>query len=149
MTSSGAIAPSLLLAVISLLVYQPLAGQTPDSTLLRSAQDALLSTLDSTASGLTLAEWLARLGGDPVTAVRWELNDCGEGGDGRAAPTCVEGHVTLAPDTSVTVDVIVVGLDGTPAPHPELFSLTAARGADVTFVNTFREMEELVGRRSP
>jgi hypothetical protein len=53
------------------------------------------------------------------------MNDCGEGGDGRAAPTCVEAILALTKDSSAHASLIVLGIDGTPS-APKIWMLYVA-----------------------
>lgn len=59
------------------------------------------------------------------------VNDCGEGGDGRAAPTCVEAIVALGPDSTAHASPIVAGLDGNPV-TPAVWMLYRIAGPSVT-----------------
>ena len=133
-------------ATFLLLIGSPLHGQIPDSALVRIAQEVSLATLDPTAPSVSLAQWLAQLGRVPLTALQWEVNDCGEGGDGRPAPTCVEGRLVFAPDTAVAVDVIVLGLDGAPADRLALFMLYGQQGTRITWLKSLPDLEALVGQ---
>ncbi len=71
-----------------------------------------VASLDSTLPAVPFEEWLADLGGVAVSAIKWEINDCGEGGDGREAPTCVEAILGLAGDTTAHASLVVTGIDG-------------------------------------
>ena len=42
------------------------------------------------------------------------VNDCGEGGDGRQARTCVEAILGLAADTTAHASISVLDVDGKP-----------------------------------
>jgi hypothetical protein len=83
--------------------------------LIARVQRTPASALDSTLPAVPLAQWLSGLRSNPAPMIRWEVNDCGEGGDGNAAPTCVEATLDLAPDTTAHLSVAVLGVDGRPA----------------------------------
>ena len=110
------------------------------------AQRVLVSSLDSGFPRLPLGEWLARLPGGSAAAIRWETNDCGEGGDGLAAPTCVEALLQLAPDTTAHLSLIVAGLDGAPG-APAIWMLYAATGSSDTSFKRLADWAAYVRRR--
>ena len=83
----------------------PLAAQQPDR--IARAQRTIVATLDSTLPTVSFEQWLVQTAGVPASAIRWEVNDCGEGGDGLAAPTCVEAALDLASDTAAHVSLIL------------------------------------------
>ena len=116
----------------------PTVAQQPD--LVRLAQRVPVSSLDSTFPPVAFERWLAQVGNRSKDAIRWEVNDCGEGGDGLAAPTCVEAVFDLAPDTTAHASLIVAGTDGTPG-KPAIWILSAAAG---TSVITFTRLPEWV-----
>ena len=73
----------------------------------------------------TLERWIARVVIRPVT---WEVNGCGEGGDGRVAPTCVE----IASDApKMALSFALVDRVGRPV-SPQLFygSIRLRNGAE-------------------
>ncbi|HEY6948925.1 MAG TPA: hypothetical protein VI297_08935 [Gemmatimonadales bacterium] len=104
-------------------------AQQPE--LVQLAQQVPVSSLDSTLPPIAFEPWLARLLGGSRSAIRWEVNDCGEGGDGLAAPTCVEAILGLAPDTAAHASLIVAGTDGMPG-KPAVWLLYATGGNSMT-----------------
>jgi hypothetical protein len=98
-----------------------------DTALIRTTRRVTVASLDSTQPKLAFEEWLARLGRVPRSTIHWEVNDCGEGGDGLAAPTCVEAGLELAPDTAAYASLLVATLDGSPA-RPAIWMLFARTG---------------------
>jgi hypothetical protein len=97
-----------------------------------------VASLDSTLPAVPLERWLADVRGIPVSAIRWEVNDCGEGGDGREAPTCVEAILTLGADTTAHASLIVAGIDGKPG-NAEIWDLSVGAGYSFTGFKTLRE----------
>ena len=116
----------------------PAVAQQPG--LVRSAQRVPVSSLDSTFPTLSFERWLEQVGDRSREAIRWEVNDCGEGGDGLAAPTCVEAAFDLAPDTTAHASLIVAGTDGTPG-TAAIWILYATTGTSIT---TFQGLPEWV-----
>ena len=129
---------SVALFVVGSAAAVPAVGQQPE--LVRLAQGVLVSSLDSTFPTVAFGRWLAQVGHLSSDAIRWEVNDCGEGGDGLAAPTCVEAALDLAPDTIAHASLIVAGTDGTPG-KPAIWILYATTGASTT---TFKRLPEWV-----
>lgn len=138
-----------LLPLAAVLGLPPSAAAlAQDSAFIALARRASVSTLDSAYARVPFDDWFAELGGFPKTAIQWEVNDCGEGGDGRPAPTCVEARIELARDTSVSVSLVVAGLDGTAAP-PQIWMLYAREAGTVTALPKFRDLVAYVRRRLP
>ena len=108
---------------------RPTLAQQPE--LVRLAQHVPVSLLDPTCPAIAFERWLAEVAGRSPAAIRWEVNDCGEGGDGLAAPTCVEAVVALAGDTTAQASLVVAGIDGT-ATKPAIWLLSATAGNSVT-----------------
>jgi hypothetical protein len=131
------------LAAILFLTSLPLHGQTRDEALIRAVKEIPANALDPTLPGnggsLPFSRFLAIMTRVPIAALQWEVNDCGEGGDGRKAPTCVEVHAELAPDTSVSVSVSVLDTNGNPGP-PGLFMMSVKKGSSETSVKSLREL---------
>jgi hypothetical protein len=103
-----------------------------------------VSTLEFGAPQTTLVQWLARLAGNAATEITWETNDCGEGGDGRAAPTCVEGKVLLGAGTTASVSVAVADTQGRPTDKPSLYMVYLKSGQKVTFAKSLKDLEAIV-----
>jgi hypothetical protein len=120
-------------------------AQEPE--LVRRAQDASLSTLEPNAANVTLAQWLSRLGGGSPGSVEWEVNDCGEGGDGRQSPVCVEGRVTIGTGLVASVSVIVVALSGQPVSPSSIWMMYVSDGQRVELAKTTGELESLIDQR--
>jgi hypothetical protein len=78
--------------------------------LITAAKRVPAAALDSTLPAVPFERWLASV--RPTATIEWEVNDCGEGGDGRDAPTCVEAILHLKGDTTAHASLIVAGLDG-------------------------------------
>ena len=128
-----------ILAAAVLTASTGAVAHAQDSLLIASAQRAAVSTLDSGYARTPLSRWLERAGRLPASAIRWEVNDCGEGGDGRKAPTCVEARFAIGKDT-IGVSLIVTGLDGIRTP-PKVFMLVVQQGERVIFFKTLRDLE--------
>ena len=118
------------------------AGQQPEVQL---ARRVLVSSLDSTFPSVRLGRWLAELPGRPPNTVQWETNDCGEGGDGLEAPTCVEAVLQVAPDATAHLSLVITGTDGTPGP-PAIWMLYGIAGDSIINFKALREWAAYVRR---
>ena len=103
------------------LVTEALAQDTP---LIERARGVSVASLDSSFAAKPFERWLKTLRRLPPSTLQWEVNDCGEGGDGLEAPTCVEAILELAPETTAHASLIMAGLDGTPS-APAIWMLYA------------------------
>jgi hypothetical protein len=132
------------LAAAVLVASSAAAMNAPqEAALVRLAQRVRVSSLDSTLPATDLARWLAAQTAVDRSAIRWEVNDCGEGGDGRTAPTCVEAAVDLAANTTASVSLLVAARDGARV-KPAIYSLSTLTGHDVTFFKTLHEWSAFV-----
>ena len=113
-----------------------------------AAKQTPVASLDSTLPQVPLAQWLVQLRGNPATPVGWEVNDCGEGGDGNVAPTCVEASVPLGRDTALA-SLVVAGTDGTPASQLIVWYLTVGSGDSYTSFKTLHEWAASVRAHRP
>lgn len=107
-----------------------------------------VASLDSTFPAVPFEKWLAELRGVPSSAITWEVNDCGEGGDGRVAPTCVEAILTLTADTTAHASLVVAGTDGTRS-KPAIWDLSVGAGYSFTGFRTLREWAAYVRSHRP
>src|SRR5207247_10771448 len=126
--------PAKLIYCVLTAMALPAAGQE----LIAIAKHDSVVSLDSTLPPLPLDTWLAELRQLPSAAIKWEVNDCGEGGDGRVAPTCVEAILPLTGDTTAHVSLIVAGLDGVRC-RPAIWDLSVGSGYSFTGFKTLRE----------
>jgi hypothetical protein len=118
-----------------------------DAALIARARRATVRSLDSTFAAVPFSEWIAALRPLPPSRIRWEVNDCGEGGDGRAAPVCVEAILELAPDTTAHASLIVAGIDRTPG-NPAIFMLVVLGGKTPVHFKTLAQWTAVVRPRS-
>lgn len=128
------------------LAWGTSAAAQADTALITQARRTPVRSLDSTLSGTSVSEWIARLRTLPSSRIHWEVNDCGEGGDGRAAPTCVEVILDLAPDTTASLSQIVRDIAGQPV-APAIFLLNATIGRTVIPFKTLAQWAEFVRAR--
>jgi len=118
------------------------AGQQSEVQL---ARRVLVSSLDSTFPSVPLGRWLAELPCRPANTVQWETNDCGEGGDGLEAPTCVEAVLQVAPDATAHLSLVISGTDGTSGP-PAIWMLYGIAGDSIINFKVLREWAAYVRR---
>ena len=131
---------------MALLLAGTVLPAQQDSLLIARAQRVSVRALDSSLIAVPFSRWIATLRPLPPSHIHWEVNDCGEGGDGRTAPTCVEAILDLAPDTTAHASVIVAGLDGKPTP-PAVFSVVVVAGKSVRNFRTLAQWAEFVRHR--
>jgi hypothetical protein len=111
----------------------PVAAQ---DSLIAAAKGVSLSSLGSNLPALPLARWLSTL--RPGAAIEWEVNDCGEGGEGRQAPTCVEAMLHLGGDSTAHASLIVAGIDGKSS-EPAVWDLAVEVGSSFTDFKTLHD----------
>ena len=121
-------------------------GPSADSALIARAQRTLASTLDASLPGVSVEQWLARIAGVVPDSLRWEVNDCGEGGDGRTAPTCVEAAFDLPGGSAGTIRIYVMSREGT-AVKPAIAELLTSTAGTYTAHKTVGEWLGAVRRR--
>jgi hypothetical protein len=118
-----------------------------DSVWIERARQVSVVSLDSSLPVMPLEQWLATLRPLLPSTLHWEVNDCGEGGDGREAPTCVEAILDLAPDTTAHASLIMAGLDGAPG-QPAVWMLYGMVRNSVVEFKQLREWAAFVRSRS-
>lgn len=136
---------AIVLVAAALAAAAPAAAQQPD--LIRRAQHVSAAALDSTLPAIAFEAWMAQVAGVPLSAIHWELNDCGEGGDGLAAPTCVEAALDLAPDTAAHVSLILADTAGHGAP-PAVWLLYVSADSAMTYFKRLSEWAAFVRRHT-
>ena len=116
-----------------------------ESEFITLAQRVSVSSLDRVFPAIPFAHWLVQTGAVNQADIRWEVNDCGEGGDGRTAPTCIEAVFGLASDATAHASLLVATRDGTPV-KPAIYTLYALTGNAVTRFSNLREWVAYVRR---
>lgn len=126
------------IGLAALILAGASAGDTrpPDSTLVARMQNFSVGQIDSTLGTGTFASWLERALG-PNATITWEVNDCGEGGDGRPAPTCVGAEARLQPRGRVYVMMMVGNGSGEMVGDPALWS------AEIQLLGPLEEVKRL------
>jgi len=126
----------------SFVVFLALSTVTPafaqEAELIVAAQRVRAASLDSTQPNVPFETWLAQVSRVPRSAIRWEVNDCGEGGDGREAPTCVEAILKLTADTTAHASLVVAGIDGKRS-KPAIWDLSVGAGSTFIGFKTLRQ----------
>jgi len=123
-------------AILALSTVTPAFAQ--EAELIVAAQRVRAASLDSTQPKVPFETWLAQVSRVPRSAIRWEVNDCGEGGDGREAPTCVEATLKLAADTTAHASLVVAGIDGKRS-KPAIWDLSVGAGSTFIGFKTLRQ----------
>ncbi len=104
-----------------------------------AAKRVSVASLDSTLRAIPLERWLVELAGRPASSITWEVNDCGEGGDGRQSPICVEAVLTLGADSTAHLSLAVADVHGKPLPRPGIWDLSVGAGYKFTGFRTLHE----------
>ena len=125
----------LLVMLVSSTVTRAFAQE---AELIAAARRVSVALLDPAHPDVPFERWLAELVRVPRSAIRWEVNDCGEGGDGREAPTCVEAMVDLAADTTAHASLVVAGIDGKRS-QPAIWDLSVGAGHSFIGFKTLRQ----------
>jgi len=118
---------------------RPAAGQE----WIAVVKQVVTASLDSTLPAIPFESWLADVAGIPVSAINWEINDCGEGGDGREAPTCVEAILRLNGDTTAHASIFVTDIKGMHV-TPGIWDLSVGAGNHFTGFKTLHEWTAFV-----
>ena len=121
---------------LALSIVTPALAQ--EAALIAAARRVSVAALDSTQPKVPFEQWLAEVSRVPRSAIRWEVNDCGEGGDGREAPTCVEAIVDLTADTTAHASLVVAGIDGKRS-KPAIWDLSVGAGSTFIGFKTLRQ----------
>jgi hypothetical protein len=134
------------IAICFLALWVPPDALAQDAQLIARARRVPVATLDSGFQAIPFAQWLASLRRLPASGLEWEVNDCGEGGDGRAAPTCVEAILSLGRDTTAHASLIMAGLDGRPG-KPAIWMLYVQVRDSITAFKRLRDWAAYARRR--
>jgi hypothetical protein len=125
-------------ALFVIITASAAMAQTPDAEL--KLIDRLKRTRVSSLAipgDESFDRWVTRLLGRSVT---WEVNDCGEGGDGRIAPICVE----VASETpKLYLWILVADTKGKAAP-PQLFEGSVQVGSENRDIKRLADLPALV-----
>lgn len=97
-----------LLITIFFALFLPaiITAQDNDSALIDVVRNLKAATLEEGLPEIAVPLWLKQAfehGGE----VEWEVNDCGEGGDGRTNPFCVEAIIPQQKGYRLHISVIV------------------------------------------
>ena len=102
------------LGVLAVTFSQSTFAFAQETELIARVQRVMVASLDSALPAVAFGQWLTGLRKAPQSEIRWEVNDCGEGGDGLSAPVCAEAILDLGPDTTAHVTLGVADRDGKP-----------------------------------
>ena len=138
----------ILLALSVVLSLSPGEAQSPvsDSMLIARAQRTLASTLETSLPRVSIEQWLSQIAAILPDSLRWEVNDCGEGGDGRTTPTCVEAAFDLPGGSAGILRLYVMGRDGS-AVRPAIAELLTSTGGTYSAYKTFGDWLAAIRRR--
>lgn len=80
---------SSLIALLCIAYSSTSIAEVKDSEFIDAVQQSKISALEQGLPDVPILQWVIETFQHGKNAV-WEVNDCGEGGDGKQAPTCVE-----------------------------------------------------------
>ena len=109
--------------------------------LIAVAKGVSVASLDSNLPAVPLERWLGYL--CPPAAIKWEVNDCGEGGDGLQAPTCVEAILDLGGDTTAHASISLLDVEGKRV-TPGVWDLSIGAGYSFTGFKTLHQWAEQI-----
>ncbi len=121
-------------------------GSVAESTLVARVQRTLASTLDASLPRISVEQWLAQIASIVPDSLLWEVNDCGEGGDGRTSPTCVEAAFDLPGGSAGSMRIYMLSRDGTVV-TPAIAELLTKTGETYRAHKTVGEWLSVVRRR--
>ena len=126
---------------LCLLLFGAMPARGQD--LIAAAKRVRVDVLDSTLTNVSFEKWLTDLRPSGSSTIAWEVNDCGEGGDGNVGPTCVEVILSLSGDSTAHASIIMVGRDGATVP-PAIWDLAVGRGYGFSGCKTLGEWAAFV-----
>lgn len=129
--------------IASLLMVNAVAASGQKLT--AGAKRVSVASLDATLPAVPFEKWLAELRGVSTSEITWEVNDCGEGADGRDAPICVEAILQLTADSTAHASLVMIGDDG-PRSKPVIWDLFIGANLSFSSFKTLPEWAALVRR---
>ena len=121
------------LGLLAVMLCRSTLAFAQETELIARVQRISAASLDSALPAVPFARWLAAVRQAPRSEVRWEVNDCGEGGDGLRAPICVEAILDLGPDTTAHATVGVADREGKPVEPGVWMLYVMAKGSFIDF----------------
>lgn len=112
---------SLFLSFIFLLPLTSFA-RLSDPDFIDVIKKSSAGTLEKGLPDIAIPEWLEKtfLHGEKTT---WEVNDCGEGGDGRSAPVCVEMIIPQQNGYKLHISTVVGDTAGQKVTKPQIMMI--------------------------
>jgi len=111
---------TIALLLLSLPTSSIAAGN--DSLFINVIKNLKAITLEKGLPDIAVPLWLEKAfeqGGNPV----WEVNDCGEGGDGRVAPVCVESIIPQQKGYYLHISFVVADTAGHKIAKPQIMMI--------------------------
>ena len=96
----------LIAALVFLFLPVVSIAEDNDSSLIDVVRNLNVATLEEGLPDIAVPLWLEQAF-EHGKQVEWEVNDCGEGGDGRTAPFCVEAIIPQQKGYRLHISVIV------------------------------------------
>jgi len=112
---------SVMLSLLVLLPISSLAG-IPDSDFVDMIKKSNAAILEKGLPDISIPAWLKsafQYGEETM----WEVNDCGEGGDGRSAPVCVEMIIPQQNGYKLHISAVVADTSGQKIAKPQIMMI--------------------------
>ena len=117
----------LVIVFFSTVLSCPIA-QSQDSKLIDTLKNTKASMLEKGLPNKAFELWIKDTFAGNGEKVSWEVNDCGEGGDGRSAPACVEAKIPQSDGYSLRISALVEDRDGRAVKDPQLYMVYFYKG---------------------
>jgi len=111
---------SSVVALLCVLYSSSSIAEIKDSAFIDAVQTTKASTLEQGLPDVPILQWIENTfeqGGNTI----WEVNDCGEGGDAREAPVCVEFIIPQQNGYYLHISSIVGGTNAQVIAKPHLW----------------------------
>lgn len=137
---------ALTVLVLGLFATASIAG-IPDAEFIDVIKKSNASILEEGLPNIAVPQWVENTFQYGAKAT-WEVNDCGEGGDGRVSPVCVEVKIPQQNGYYLHISSIVGDIEGKKTAKPQLwmvyfFKSENYKAIDIKNVKTIAEAIQL------
>ena len=134
---------SSVIAFLCIVFSSNSIAEVKDSVFIDAVQKSKASILELGLPDVPILQWIKNTfehGGNTI----WEVNDCGEGGDGREAPVCVEFKIPQQNGYYLHISSVVGGINAQVVTKPHLWMVyfyksEGYKTLDVININTIAE----------
>ena len=111
---------SSLIALLCIVFSSSSIAEVKDSEFIDAVQKSKASALEQGLPDVPILQWINDTFKHGENAI-WEVNDCGEGGDGREAPACVEFKIPQQNGYYLHISSVVGGTNAQVITKPHLW----------------------------